>query len=57
MTQGDMPRLTEAKADENGEYEDVWRCAPPAEGVPFRVVRSEWNADMTVRTILEVELG
>lgn len=35
-------------------FEERWLCDPPAEGVPYIVLRSQWDDDYTVRTILEV---
>lgn len=42
---------------ENGmTYTARWYCEPPPPGARFAVVRSEWNADCTVRVIREIEV-
>jgi len=35
--------------------ETRWACDPPPPGSAYRVLRDEWSADYTVRTILEWE--
>jgi hypothetical protein len=50
--------LREELADSNGDgWVQIWRCDPPAMGVDYEVVRDEWNADYTERTIHEVNLA
>jgi hypothetical protein len=51
------PRLTEDTTDSYGDsYQTAWYCDVPPKGVAFRVIRSEWVDDYTVRKILEIEL-
>jgi hypothetical protein len=51
-----IPRLTEHTIDGGCSYERQWYCDVPPLGASFRVVRSEWTDDYTVRKIYEIEL-
>lgn len=55
---GEMPKLSYQRTDDEGtSYREQWLCDPPPEpDVAYQVIRSEWNEDFTVRTILEIKL-
>ena len=38
------------------DYEEVWECEVPEEGVGYFVREDEWNDDYTVRVIRRIEI-
>lgn len=47
---------TDVREERGARYFQHWCCEPPAEGVPYRVVRERWTNNM-VRYIDEIELA
>lgn len=57
MTEEPRPVLSEQVTDVDGSYRQDWYCQPPAEGIPFHVVRCNWTPDHSVRRIYEIRIG